>query len=65
MSDHQTPAQKYAAIVVGVVMLVGGVIMGAVVYGNVPLTVVAGVIAVTGLGLLRFALLRRIRAKRG
>jgi MFS superfamily sulfate permease-like transporter len=64
MVDHRTGEQKIWTTVVGVVLLVGGVVLGAVVYGNVPLTVVAGVIAVIGLGLLRYALLRRLRARR-
>ena len=64
MVDHRTGEQKIWATVVGVVLLVAGVVLGAVGYGDVPLTVVAGVLAVIGLGLLRYALLRRLRARR-
>ena len=64
MVDHRTHFQKLWANVVGVVLLVVGVVLGAVVYGDVLLTVVAGVIAVIGLGFLRYALMHRIRARR-
>ena len=62
--DHRTGEQKAWTTLTGVVLLIGGVVMGAMVYGNVPLTVVAGVLAVIGLGLLRYAYLRRLRARR-
>jgi MFS superfamily sulfate permease-like transporter len=64
MVDHRTGEQKIWTTIVGVALLVGGVVLGALVYGNVPLTVVSGVLAVTGLGLLRYAFLRRLRARR-
>jgi MFS superfamily sulfate permease-like transporter len=65
VADHRTRFQKLWATVAGVVLLVGGVVLGATVYGNVPLTGVAAVLAVAGLGLLRYAFLRRTRAVRG
>ena len=63
--DHRTGFQKFWATAAGVVLLVGGVVLGAVVYGNVPLTGVAAILAVAGLALLRYAFLRRTRAVRG
>ena len=65
MVDHRTHSQKVGATVAGVVMLVGGVILGAVYYGNVAVTVASALVAVTGLGLLRYAFMRRPRAGRG
>jgi hypothetical protein len=62
--DHRTPFQKFWANVAGTVLLVGGVVLGAVGYGNSGLTIVAGVIAVAGLAFLRYALLHRLRARR-
>jgi hypothetical protein len=63
--DHRTRSQKAGATVAGVGMLVGGVILGAVFYGNVAVTVVSALCAVTGLGLLRYAFMRRTRVARG
>lgn len=65
MVDHRTGFQKAWVIVLGVVLLVGGVILAGIFYGDVALTVAGGVIAVIGLGLLRYALMRRRRAARG
>jgi len=63
--DHRTGFQKAWAIVLGIVLLVGGVILAGVFYGDVALTVAGGIVAVIGLGLLRYALLRRRRLARG
>jgi hypothetical protein len=63
--DHQTAFQKMWAIVLGIVLLVGGVILAGIFYGDVALTVAGGIVAVIGLGLLRYALLRRRRLARG
>jgi hypothetical protein len=63
--DHRTPFQKLWATVAGVVLLVGGVLLAGIFYGDVALTVAGGVIAVIGFGLLRYALMRRRRAARG
>jgi len=63
--DHRTAFQKTWAIVLGIVLLVGGVILAGIFYGDVALTVAGGVVAVIGLGLLRYALLRRRRLARG
>jgi hypothetical protein len=63
--DHRTASQKVWATVLGVVLLVGGVILAGIFYGDVPLTVAGGIVAVIGLALLRYALLRRRRVARG
>jgi len=63
--DHRTAFQKTWAIVLGIVLLVGGVILAGIYFGNVPITVAGGIVAVIGLGLLRYALLRRRRLARG
>jgi hypothetical protein len=63
--DHRTPFQKLWATVAGVVLLVGGVVLAGIFYGDVALTVAGGIIAIIGLGLLRYALMRRRRAARG
>jgi uncharacterized membrane protein HdeD (DUF308 family) len=63
--DHRTGFQKAWATVLGIVLLVGGVILAGIFYGDVALTVVGGVIAIIGLGLLRYALMRRRRRARG
>ena len=65
MVDHRTGLQKAWATVLGIVLLVGGVSLAGIFYGDVALTVAGGVIAVIGLGLLRYALMRRRRAARG
>jgi hypothetical protein len=63
--DHQTAFQKMWAIVLGIVLLVGGVILAGIFYGDVALTVAGGIVAVIGLALLRYALMRRRRLARG
>ena len=63
--DHRTGDQRLWATVAGVVLLVGGVILAGIFYGDVALTVAGGVVAVIGLGLLRYALMRRRRLARG
>jgi hypothetical protein len=63
--DHRTGFQKAWATVLGIVLLLGGVIVAGIFYGDVTLTVAGGVIAVIGLGLLRYALMRRRRVARG
>ena len=65
MVDHRTTFQKTWAIVLGIVLLVGGVILAGIFYGDVVLTVAGGIVAVIGLGLLRYALMRRRRLARG
>ena len=65
MVDHRTAFQKAWAIVLGIVLLVGGVILAGIFYGDVALTVVGGIVAVIGLALLRYALLRRRRLAQG
>ena len=65
MVDHQTAFQKMWAIVLGIVLVVGGVILAGIFYGDVALTVAGGIVAVIGLGLLRYALMRRRRLARG
>ena len=65
MADHRTGSQQVLATVAGVVLLVAGVIVAGVFYGNVALTVAGGVVAIIGLGLLRYALMRRRRIARG
>ena len=65
MVDHQTTFQKTWAIVLGIVLLVGGVILAGIFYGDVALTVAGGIVAVIGLALLRYALMRRRRLARG
>ena len=64
MVDHRTGFQKVWSTVVGVVLLVGGVILAGAFYGDVALTVAGGIIAIIGLGLLRYALMRRRRLAR-
>jgi hypothetical protein len=64
MVDHRTGEQKIWTMVLGIVLLLGGVALAGIAYGNTPWTVAGGVVAVIGLGLLRYALLRRIRARR-
>ena len=63
--DHRTGLQKLWATVLGIVLLLGGVVLAGIFYGDVALTVVGGVVAVIGLGLLRYALMRRRRLARG
>lgn len=65
MVDHRTGFQKAWATVLGIVLLFGGVILAGIFYGDVALTVAGGVIAIIGLGLLRYALMRRRRLARG
>ncbi len=65
MVDHRTTFQKVWATVLGIVLLVGGVILAGIYFGNVALTVAGGVVAVIGLALLRYALMRRRRLARG
>ncbi|MFZ0140181.1 MAG: hypothetical protein WAL70_03785 [Aeromicrobium sp.] len=65
MVDHQTAFQKMWATVLGTVLLVGGVILAGIFYGDVVLTVAGGIVAVIGLALLRYALMRRRRLARG
>ena len=65
MVDHRTTFQKTWTTVLGIVLLVGGVILAGIFYGDVVLTVAGGIVAVIGLGLLRYALLRRRRLARG
>jgi predicted phage tail protein len=65
VSDHLTESQRVWDTVLGVVLLVAGVIVAGVFYGNVALTVAGGVVAIIGLGLLRYALMRRRRIARG
>ena len=62
--DHRTGFQKVWATVLGIVLLVGGVVLAGIFYGDVALTVVGGVVAVIGLGLLRYALMSRRRLAR-
>ena len=65
MVDHRTAFQKVWAIVLGIVLLVGGVILAGIFYGDIALTVAGGIVAVIGFALLRYALLRRRRLARG
>ena len=65
MVDHRTAFQKMWSIVLGIVLLVGGVILAGIFYGDVVLTVAGGIVAVIGLALLRYALMRRRRLARG
>ena len=65
MVDHRTAFQKTWSIVLGIVLLVGGVILAGIFYGDVALTVAGGIVAVIGLALLRYALMRRRRLARG
>lgn len=60
-----TSSQKSWTTIVGVLLLIAGVVIAGIFYGDVVLTVVGGVIAVIGLGLLRYAMLRRRRLARG
>jgi len=65
VSDHLTESQRVWDTVLGVALLVAGVIVAGVFYGNVVLTVAGGIVAIIGLGLLRYALMRRRRIARG
>jgi hypothetical protein len=65
VADHLTGFQKVWDTVVGVVLLVAGVILAGAFYGNVALTVAGGIVAVIGLALLRYALMRRRRPGQG
>ncbi len=65
MSDHLTGSQRVWDTVLGVVLLVGGVVLAGVFYGDVALTVAGGIVAIIGLALLRYALMRRRRLARG
>lgn len=56
--------EKIWTLVLGIVLLIGGVALAGIAYGNTPWTVAGGILAVIGLGLLRYALMRRIRARR-
>jgi hypothetical protein len=49
---------------VGSVLIVAGVIIGTVTYGELSLTLVAAVVIVTGIGCVRYGLTRRRRARR-
>ena len=60
-----TSSQKSWTTIVGVLLLIAGVVIAGIFYGDVVLTVVGGVIAIIGLGLLRYAMLRRRRLARG
>ena len=60
-----TSSQKSWTTIVGVLLLIGGVVIAGIFYGDVVLTVAGGVIAVIGLALLRYAMLRRRRLARG
>lgn len=60
-----TRSQKSWTTIVGVLLLIAGVVIAGIFYGDVVLTVVGGVIAVIGLALLRYAMLRRRRLARG
>ena len=60
-----TGSHKSWTTIAGVLLLIGGVVIAGVFYGDVVLTVAGGVIAVIGLGLLRYAMLRRRRLARG
>ncbi|MGI9084461.1 MAG: hypothetical protein ACR2FE_04125 [Aeromicrobium sp.] len=64
MVDHRTGSQKLWTTVAGVVLLLGGVALAGIFYGHVVLTVGGGILAVIGLALLRYAFLRRTRARR-
>ena len=65
MVDHRTGFQQMWTTVAGVLLLIGGVVVAGVFYGNVALTVAGGIVAIIGLGLLRYALMRRRRLARG
>ncbi|MGA9102578.1 hypothetical protein [Aeromicrobium sp.] len=65
VSDHLTGSQRVWDTVLGVVLLVGGVVLAGVFYGDVALTVAGGIVAIIGLALLRYALMRRRRLARG
>lgn len=60
-----TSSQKSWPTIAGVLLLIAGVAIAGIYYGDVALTVVGGVIAVIGLALLRYAMLRRRRLARG
>jgi hypothetical protein len=60
-----TSSQKSWSTIAGVLLLIAGVVIAGIFYGDVVLTVVGGVIAVIGLALLRYAMLRRRRLARG
>jgi O-antigen/teichoic acid export membrane protein len=65
VADRLTGFQKVWDTVAGVVLLVAGVVVAGAFYGDVALTVVGGIVAVIGLALLRYALMRRRRLARG
>lgn len=60
-----TSSQKSWTTIVGVLLLIAGVVIAGIFYGDVVLTVVGGVVAIIGLALLRYAMLRRRRLARG
>jgi hypothetical protein len=60
-----TSSQKSLPTIAGVLLLIAGVVIAGIFYGDVMLTVVGGVTAVIGLALLRYAMLRRRRLARG
>jgi hypothetical protein len=65
VADHLTGAQRVWDTILGVVLLVAGVLVAGIFYGDVALTVGGGLIAIIGLALLRYALMRRRRFGRG
>jgi hypothetical protein len=65
VADHLTGSQRVWDTVLGVVLLVVGVVLAGVFYGDVALTVAGGIVAIIGLALLRYALMRRRRLARG
>ena len=65
MADHLTGSQRVWDTILGVVLLVAGVLVAGIFYGNVALTVTGGIVAIIGLGFLRYALMRRRRLARG
>ena len=60
-----TSSQESWPTIAGVLLLIAGVAIAGIYYGDVALTVVGGVVAVIGLALLRYAMLRRRRLARG
>lgn len=56
---------KSWTFILGVLLLIAGVAVAGIFYGDVLMTVVGGVLAVIGLALLRYAMLRRRRLARG
>ena len=60
-----TSSLKSWTTIAGVLLLIGGVAIAGIFYGDVVLTVVGGVVAIIGLALLRYAMLRRRRLARG